>query len=214
MPPGAIDPGKVELARSNFRRAGLEGVIEQHHADAAEFLDELDCRVQAPVGADVEVVRPDPQGDRRRAAEGARIAGDTDMSFESEERDQYGHKKLGGIGDRVAARLKELSPKYNSGHRVNIVNQRLGYLVRCGEPDAIDSIVPMAYGNLALDLILSGTDGRLVTLKNGRYDNAPISVVTRTKKVVDVQKFYNTERLRPIYQSFEMRPMLIMTSEG
>ena len=63
-------------------------------------------------------------------SEGARIAGDAEMSFESEERDQYGHKKLGGIGDRVAARLKEASPKYNNGNRVNIVNQRLGYLVR------------------------------------------------------------------------------------
>ena len=33
-------------------------------------------------------------------------------------------------------------------------NQKLGYLVRGGDPDAIDSVVPMAYGNLALDLIL------------------------------------------------------------
>ena len=36
-----FDPAKVELARSNFRRAGLDGVIEQHHADAAEFLERL-----------------------------------------------------------------------------------------------------------------------------------------------------------------------------
>ncbi|MCB0622153.1 MAG: hypothetical protein KDC41_26355, partial [Saprospiraceae bacterium] len=83
----------------------------------------------------------------------------------------------------------------------------------CGDPDAIDSIVPMAYGNLALDLILHGNDGRLVILRNGRYDNVPISVVTSTKKLVDVGKFYNTDRLRPIYQSFELKPMLIMTSE-
>ena len=54
------------------------------------------------------------------------------------------------------SRIKELSPKFNRGRRVNIVSQRLGYLVRCGEPDAIDSIVPMAFGNLALDLILQG----------------------------------------------------------
>ena len=59
-----------------------------------------------------------------------------EMSFEGQEKDQFGHRKLGGIGDRVAAQLKELSPKFNDGKRVNIVNQRLGYLVRCGEPDA------------------------------------------------------------------------------
>jgi 6-phosphofructokinase 1 len=147
------------------------------------------------------------------ASEGAMFKG-KEMVFEGVEKDAYGHAKLGGIGDMIAAKIKELSPKYNKGEKVNIINQKLGYLVRCGNPDAIDSIVPMAYGNLALDLILSGTDGRLVILKNGRYDNVPISVVTSTKKVVDVQKFYNTERLRPIYQSFEMRPMLIMTSEG
>lgn len=147
------------------------------------------------------------------ASEGAMFKG-KDMVFEGVEKDAYGHAKLGGIGDMIAAKIKEISPKYNHGEKINIINQKLGYLVRCGNPDAIDSIVPMAYGNLALDLILSGTDGRLVILKNGRYDNVPVSVVTSTKKVVDVPKFYNTERLRPIYQSFEMRPMLIMTSEG
>ena len=64
------------------------------------------------------------------------------------------------------------------------------------------------------NLILNNVDGRLVVLKNGRYDNVPISVVTSKKKVVDVRKYYNTERLRPFYHSFEMQPMLIMTSEG
>jgi hypothetical protein len=31
--------------------------------------------------------------------------------------------------------------------------------------------------------------------------------------VVDVEKYYNTERLRPHYKSFEMKPLFIMTSE-
>ena len=146
-------------------------------------------------------------------SEGATFQGG-EMVFEGAEKDAYGHAKLGGIGDMVSAKIKELSPKYNNGKAVNVINQKLGYLVRCGDPDAIDSIVPMAYGNLALDLILNGIDGRLVILKNGRYDDVPISVVTSTKKVVDVKKFYNTERMRPFYHSFEMKPMLIMTSEG
>jgi hypothetical protein len=74
--------------------------------------------------------------------------------------------------------------------------------------------VPMAYGNLALDLILEGIHGRLVVLKNGRYDNMPVDVVTSTSKVVDVEKFYNTERLRPHYKSFEMKPLFIMTNDS
>ncbi|HUV36210.1 MAG TPA: phosphofructokinase, partial [Patescibacteria group bacterium] len=88
-----------------------------------------------------------------------------------------------------------------------------GYLVRCGDPDAIDSIVPMAYGNLALNLVLEGISGRLVSLRNGRYDNVPIEMVTSYKKVVDVDQYYNTERLRPHYKSFEAKPLFIMASD-
>jgi 6-phosphofructokinase 1 len=86
-------------------------------------------------------------------------------------------------------------------------------MVRGGDPDAIDSIVPMAYGNLALDLIIKGIHGRLVVLKNGRYDNMPIDVVTSSKKLVDVDLYYNKDRYRPQYESFEMKPLFIMTSE-
>jgi 6-phosphofructokinase 1 len=146
-------------------------------------------------------------------SEGAMFTGG-EMVFADDKKDAYGHAKLGGIGELVSAKLKELSPKYNDGIPVNVINQKLGYLVRGGDPDAIDSIVPMAYGNLALDLILKGIHGRLVVLKNGRYDDLPVDVVTSTKKLVNVKKYYNTERLRPLYKSFEMNPLFIMTSEG
>jgi len=136
-----------------------------------------------------------------------------EMIFQDAEKDMFGHKKLGGIGDIVGKGLKELSPKYNNGKQINVINQKLGYLVRSGDPDAVDSIVPMAYGNLALDLIMKGIYGRLVVLKNGRYDNVPIEVVTSSVKKINVEKFYNTERLRPFYKSFEMLPQFIMTSE-
>lgn len=146
-------------------------------------------------------------------SEGAEFEGG-EMVFENQARDAFGHAKLGGIGDQVSARLKELAPRFNQGRRVNCVTQKLGYLVRSGDPDAIDAIVPMAYGNLALDLLMSSVHGRLVVLRNGRYDNMPIDVVTSTKKLVDVDKHYDTERLRPKYRSFEMRPLFIMTSES
>ena len=147
-------------------------------------------------------------------SEGAQISGDSDMSFESEEADMFGHKKLGGIGDRVANGLKQLSPKYNNGRRVNVVSQRLGYLVRSGNPDAIDSIAPMAFGNLALDLITSGTSGRLVSVRNGRYGSVPLESIIGTKKVVDVEKYYDTGRMRPKYKSFDNLPLFIMTSDA
>lgn len=145
-------------------------------------------------------------------SEGAMFKGG-EMIFEHETTDAFGHKKLGGIGDLVSAKLKELSPKYNGGQTIDTINQKLGYLVRCGDPDAIDSIVPMAYGTLALDLLLRRIHGRLVVLKNGRYDDMPIDCVTGSKKVVSVRDHYNTERLRPHYKSFHMKPLFIMTSE-
>jgi len=145
-------------------------------------------------------------------SEGAMFEGG-EMVFQGEAADAFGHKKLGGIGEIVAEELTQLSPKFNHGKKIDCITQKLGYLVRCGDPDAIDSIVPMAYGNLALDLLLNRIHGRLVVLKNGRYDNMPIDTVTATKKVVNIKEHYSIERLRPVFQSFEMKPLFLMTSE-
>jgi 6-phosphofructokinase 1 len=145
-------------------------------------------------------------------SEGARLTTQDGLSFEGAETDMFGHRKLGGVGDKVAAALKEYSPKYNNGRRVDVVNQRLGYLVRSGDPDALDSIVPMAFGNLALQLILKKEYGRLVSIHRGFYDSVPIQTVTAEKKIVDVAKYYNSERLRPIYE-FEGAPLFIMTAD-
>jgi 6-phosphofructokinase 1 len=145
-------------------------------------------------------------------SEGAMFEGG-EMIFTDEATDAYGHKKLGGIGDLIASEIKERSTNFNNGVKVNTVNQKLGYLVRGGDPDAIDSIVPMAYGNLALDLLIRGIHGRLVVLKNGRYDNVPLDVVVSSNKNVEIDKHYDITRLRPKYKSFEMKPLFIMTSE-
>ena len=177
-------------------------VIPEYRFDI-ELLVELLCqdRLKNPSRYSVVLV-----------SEGAMFEGG-EMIFQDAEKDAYGHAKLGGIGDLVSLEVKELSPKFNNGQRVNVINQRLSYLVRGGDPDAIDSIVPMAYGNLALDLVLAGVHGRLVVLKNGRYDNMPIEVVVSSKKVVDVNKHYNIERLRPHYKRFAMQPLFIIASD-
>jgi 6-phosphofructokinase 1 len=178
-------------------------VIPEHHFEMEQLCELLSYdRNRNPSSYAVALV-----------SEGARMTDADAMMFDGEERDQYGHKKLGGIGDRVATLLKVCSPKHNQGRRVNVVSQRLGYLVRCGDPDALDSIVPMAFGNLALDLILTNTSGRLVSIRNGVYDSVPIDVVTGRKKVIDVAKYYNTERLRPRYKTLLRQPLFIMTSD-
>src|SRR6478736_5188475 len=177
-------------------------VIPEHPADLEQLTDLMAYdRNRNPSRYSVVLV-----------SEGATIAAHDGMSFESEETDMFGHRKLGGIGDKIAAALKEYSPRYNHGRRIDVVNQRLGYLVRSGDPDALDSIVPMAFGNLALDLILKKEYGRLVSIHKGFYDSVSITSVTSEKKVVDVPKYYNTERLRPIYD-FDGAPLFIMTSD-
>jgi 6-phosphofructokinase 1 len=145
-------------------------------------------------------------------SEGAMFEGG-EMIFASDEKDMYGHKKLGGIGDVIASHLKDMSPKFNHGRRINVINQRLSYLVRCGDPDAADSIVPMAYGNIALDLVMDKRSGRMVCLRNGEYDDVPIEIVTSMKKVVDLDKYYDRERLHPLYKSFSHKPFFIVTND-
>src|SRR6266436_6273292 len=145
-------------------------------------------------------------------SEGAMCEGG-EMVWQSSTTDAFGHAKLGGIGDLVSAEIQKRTARYNNGKEVNIINQKLGYLVRGGDPDAIDSIVPMAYGNLALDLVLHGIHGRLVVLKDGRYGNLPLDIVTSAKKTVNVERFYNTERYRPHFKSFDMTPLFIMASD-
>ncbi len=85
--------------------------------------------------------------------------------------------------------------------------------MRCGDPDSVDSIVPMAFGNVALELILSDTSGRLVSVRNGVYDSVPVDLVTGHKKIVEVGKYYSADRLRPEYKTLSRRPLFIMTSE-
>ncbi len=146
-------------------------------------------------------------------SEGAKFTHSDDMIFENDEADQFGHRKLGGVGDQVAEYIKQHSPTFNDGKRVNIVNQRLGYLVRSGDPDALDSLAPMAFGNLALDLVLQGKSGMLVAVRDGVYSSIELDAVME-KKVVDASAFYDAARLRPEYDTFPGRPLLIATGLG
>ncbi|MFV1976635.1 MAG: 6-phosphofructokinase [Candidatus Scalindua sp.] len=147
-------------------------------------------------------------------SEGAMMGGQAEMSFEGTEADMFGHRKLGGIGEYTAASIKEKSAQYNNSHRIDVIFQKLGYLVRCGHPDSVDAIVPMAFGNIAMDLITQGATGRLVCLRRGAYDHVPLNIVTSTKKVLNVSRHYDTERLRPIYHDFLGSSIFIMTSLG
>ncbi|TAJ13647.1 phosphofructokinase [Marinilabiliaceae bacterium JC017] len=150
-------------------------------------------------------------------SEGASFNGG-DIIYTDNSTDMFGHKKLGGIGETIGQQLKLLSPKYNNGVEINVVNQKLGYLVRSGEPDALDSIVPTAYANLALDLIIQGHYGQMVCIKDGKYNYVSIETVKKDSKGesikrVNVSKFYDTNRYRPIYANILGDPIMILTSD-
>jgi 6-phosphofructokinase 1 len=144
-------------------------------------------------------------------SEGASMIG-ADVVLPSKESETHIHEQVGSIGDIVSKKIRDLSGKYNNGKTINVIEQSLGYLVRGGDPDSIDSIVPIAFGNLALDLILKGIHGRMAALRNGVYDNVPLDVVTSQRKTVDVKRYYNAERYRPYYKSFEFQPLFFLTS--
>jgi 6-phosphofructokinase 1 len=172
-------------------------VIPEHEFDISHLTELLvSDRNQNPSRYSVALV-----------SEGAAMSGE--MSFEGEGTDQYGHRRLGGIGDQVASQISDISAKYNNGIRVNVTSQRLGYMVRSGAPDALDSVAPMAFGNLAMDLVLAGKSGQLVGIRNGVYDSVSLDVVDGPHKVVDVDKYYNTDRLRPNYETFGGTPLFL-----
>ena len=133
-------------------------------------------------------------------SEGARFKGMDEMTTHS------------GIGEIVAQKLRKASAKFNNGKRVDTIVQNLGYLVRSGYPDATDSMVPIAYSNIAMELILNEQTGRMASIRNGIYTSVDINEVSAGTKQVDVQKCYNTELLVPEVKTFTSMPMLMMTA--
>jgi 6-phosphofructokinase 1 len=135
------------------------------------------------------------------------------MVFRGEQSDAYGHRKLGGIGRLIAEQLELLSPRFNGGKKVGTLVQELGYLVRSGDPDYLDSKLPIAYANLAIDHFVRGSVGQLMALRQGRFGAAPLEVVTSRKKVVNVARDYDAERLRPVYANLAGRSLFHITAE-
>ncbi|OPX41009.1 MAG: phosphofructokinase [Deltaproteobacteria bacterium] len=133
-------------------------------------------------------------------SEGAKMAGgDMVVSGES---DAYGHRRLGGIGEQTGALLKELTGQ-------DILNQRLSYLMRSGAPDSLDLMVAVNFANIAIDLFLKGTFGRLVSLTRGIYTDIPLSTITTGQKRVDVRELYDVDAYRPKVRHAGGKPMFL-----
>jgi 6-phosphofructokinase len=133
-------------------------------------------------------------------SEGARMEGG-EMILKGDA-DDYGHKKLGGIGEITGQALKKVTG-------IDIIFQPLLYLMRSGSPDSLDLMVALNYASLAIELIRSKKTGRMVVLQNGQYTSVDITTLTGGPKRVDVEALYDVENYRPHVKDVDKKPMFL-----
>jgi ATP-dependent phosphofructokinase / diphosphate-dependent phosphofructokinase len=133
-------------------------------------------------------------------SEGAQMTGGKIVEYG--QADAYGHKKLGGIGAITGDAIQKITGSH-------IIYQQVAYLMRSGEPDALDRMVAISYASLATDLLLKGETGKLVGLNEGKYTTVPINTISQGKKVVDVAELYDSENYRPKVAHILNKPMFL-----
>lgn len=133
-------------------------------------------------------------------SEGATLAGgEIHLSGEA---DDYGHRKLGGIGRTTGDLLKERTGQ-------EIILQEVAYLMRSGRPDSLDLMVATNYAVMAVDLALEGSSGRMVALRSGVYTSVPVSVTGEGAKRVDIGELYDEDNYRPVVRHVGGKPMFL-----
>ena len=176
----------------------------------AGFLAQVDRTVISEVPADLDVLLPLLARDKRSRpanyavcviSEGARLS--TDADTEDAERAKPGSQRARiGVGRRLAHAIE------TRGHSGTVV-QELAYLMRAGEPDAMDRMVGLSFGQLAVQLIRQGQTGRMVTLSQGRYAHVPIDTLLQGKRAVDVEWLYDAGAYRAKLMRIEGMPMFL-----
>jgi 6-phosphofructokinase len=175
----------------------------------AGYLADVDRTLIAEVPVDLKKLSRLMSADRSNSAsnyaivvvsEGASAIGED--IIESGPADAYGHRKLGGIGQRIGDALKA-----NTG--CDIMVQNLGYLLRAGAPDAVDLMVPKNFGAMTVQLIEEGSTGLMVAVQDGCYTTQPADISTRGERRVDVDSMYDIEAYRPKIAGFSGAPMFL-----
>jgi ATP-dependent phosphofructokinase / diphosphate-dependent phosphofructokinase len=110
------------------------------------------------------------------AAEGARLANNL-VAQERRKTDEFGHVRLGGIGNLLAAELEK-----RTGFETRAVV--LGHTQRGGTPTAFDRVLATRYGVAAIDLAHEGKFGMMVALKGIDIRAVPLAeAVAGTRQV-------------------------------
>ena len=114
-------------------------------------------------------------------AEGAKFKEGT-MVTQEEKLDEFGHVRLGGIGDRLAI---EIEKRTGYETRVSV----LGHIQRGGSPSAFDRILGTRFGVKAVELIKNKKFGCMVALSGNKIIDVPIEKAIATLKTVDMELY-------------------------
>jgi 6-phosphofructokinase 1 len=110
-------------------------------------------------------------------AEGA-VPVEGTMALQSGETDEFGHVRLGGISNDLAA---EIEQRTGFETRVTI----LGHVLRGGTPTAYDRVLATRFGIEAIDAVNDGEFGIMVALRGADIVRVPIEDGVRELKTVD-----------------------------
>src|SRR5512146_698838 len=124
-------------------------------------------------------------------AEGARLSDRTVQTVAQERRklDEFGHVRLGGIGNLLAAELEK-----RTGFETRTVV--LGHTQRGGTPTPFDRMLATRYGVAALDLVHEGKFGMMVALKGNDVRAVPLADAVAGTRCVDPELIEVAESLR------------------
>ncbi len=100
------------------------------------------------------------------------------MELQSQEKDAFGHVRLGGIANRVAKGIEE---RTGFETRVTI----LGHVQRGGTPTAFDRVLATRFGVAAIDAVHDGAFGQMVALHAGEIVRVPLGDAVGQSKTVD-----------------------------
>jgi 6-phosphofructokinase 1 len=112
-------------------------------------------------------------------AEGAKPAEGT-LALASSSVDQFGHERLGGIGNLLA---EEIERRTGFESRVTI----LGHVQRGGTPTAYDRVLATRFGVAAIDAVHAGAFDTMVALRSNTIVRVPLAEALAELKTVDEQ---------------------------
>ncbi|MBI4227537.1 MAG: 6-phosphofructokinase [Candidatus Omnitrophica bacterium] len=96
--------------------------------------------------------------------------------------DEFGHVRLGGIGQRIAELIER-----QTGFETRVTV--LGHIQRGGSPTAFDRVLGTRFGVKAVELALAGAFGQMVSLQGNRIVSVPIAEAVGTLKTVDREMY-------------------------